>query len=263
MAPVAYGNPTDPTSVNQVLTRRLDRSGTRQYTPFFVASLLAHGAIVASAWLAPNLFTKPPEPFQSVAVVVVPPAILGTRDEPTPPPPPQPRETPPPPKIETPPPPPPAAEPEPGPVLTEERPRRTTAPTPPPPQAAPPPPPRRTPPPRRSGSPFGNPLGSSQDAVIGVEDPNFTYGFYINRVVALISAQWSRPPVGSEIVQAVINFDILADGTIAEIRLVESSGSQIFDDQALRAVQAASPMPPLPKKYAQTKDHLGISLIVR
>lgn len=265
MAPPASSRPTGRESVNHVLEQRLHRGGPRQQAPFWVFSLVAHGIIIAVAWVVPDLFAEPPKTFDSVAVTVVPPAVLGSRDEPstTPPPEEKPAPEPPPPKP-TPPPPP---EPIPGPALPKEEPR----PTPPPPSAQPPPPsrqtatpPQRTAPPRRRGSPFGNPLGATTDeAIIGVEDPNFTYGYYLNRVVALISQTWNRPPVGSEYVQAVINFDILVDGTVTRVELVEPSGSAVFDDQALRAVEAASPMPPLPKKYAQGSDHLGINLIIR
>ena len=40
-----------------------------------------------------------------------------------------------------------------------------------------------------------------------------------------------------------------------------TSGAEVFDEAALRAVQATSPLPPLPKSYA--KDSLGIHLIVK
>ena len=54
---------------------------------------------------------------------------------------------------------------------------------------------------------------------------------------------------------------VTRDGTISELKLVETSGSRLFDEAALRAVQSSSPLPPLPKGYV--KDSLGIHLLVK
>jgi TonB family protein len=43
--------------------------------------------------------------------------------------------------------------------------------------------------------------------------------------------------------------------------VAQSSGYNSFDLAALRAVQNASPFPPLPRAYRQ--DSLGVNLIVR
>jgi TonB family protein len=113
---------------------------------------------------------------------------------------------------------------------------------------------------RRKGSIFGNPVGSSTaEATIGVEDPNFTYGYYLDRIVAVISENWTRPPVG--VVDAVLHFRILPDGTVVDLEIRRTSGDEGFDQAALRAVRASSPLPPLPKGYK--KDFLGINLIVK
>ena len=72
-----------------------------------------------------------------------------------------------------------------------------------------------TPPPKRQGSPFGSPLGAqTSNARLGVEDPNFTYGYYLDRVVAVISGNWVRPPVGGDIREAVLYFRIQRDGAV-------------------------------------------------
>jgi TonB family protein len=97
--------------------------------------------------------------------------------------------------------------------------------------------------------------------MVGVEDPNFTYGYYLDRVVALISAKWKRPPVGSEVVEAKLYFRIRADGAVTDLQLTATSGAEVFDRDALAAVTAASPLPPLPRAYQ--REYLGIHLIVR
>ena len=256
-------------TLDQILEQRRHRITKKARTTYGVFAALGHLAFGAAMWMVPDLFATPPRPFEAVTVSVVSPRALGIED-PTPPPPPSPRETEPAPP--EPPPPEPKKEPEKEPdvpVLPAEQPK-PAAEKPPPPKAPPPkapPPPRRitsAPPPdlaQRRGSPQGKPLGStSENTAIGVEDPNFTYGYYLDRVTALIRENWTRPTVGSEIEKAIFNFRIQRDGTITGLRLVVSSRSEIFDRAAQRAVEAASPLPPLPKGYK--KDSLGINLEV-
>ncbi len=226
-------------------------------------SFFFHAAIVAGLWGLPKLLAEPPQEIRAVSMVIVPPSLLGS-EQPPPPPPPQVK-----PKVEPPPPPPPPKlEPKPEPkledvpVLKTEKPKKQSAPPPPPPPPSTPPPPAVQDPPKRRGSLFGNPLGaSSNNATVGVEDPNFTYGYYLDRIVTMISQNWVRPMVGGEVVQATIYFRIQQDGTLSDLRLTEASGSDIFDQAAMRAVQASAPLPPLPKSYK--RGYLGINLIVR
>ncbi|MCP3957719.1 MAG: TonB C-terminal domain-containing protein [bacterium] len=247
------------TTVDQLLEHRARRQARAQRSSFLY-SFLSHGTVVGAMWLLPQLFVEPPEKYHYIAVTVVPPQILGAQ-EPPPPPPPPPKIEPPPPKVEPPPPePPPEPVPEDVPVIVEKKKKVEKKPPPPPPKKATPPPPKVEPPPKRVGSPFGNPLGATTNqATVGVEDPNFTYGYYLDRVVAVISANWVRPQIGN--LEAKLHFRIKRDGTITELRLVESSTSREFDDAAARAVSSSSPLPPLPKGY--TRDDLGINLIVK
>ncbi len=244
-----------PLNVDQLLTERARRAASGPFSVLY--SLIFHGLMVAGGWLVPQLLPEPPEPLPVFSVFVVPPQALGIEE---PPPPPPPRVEPPPP--EPPPPEPPPPEPEPVadvPVLVEKK--KDVEDKPPPRKPAPPPPPRPIePPPKRVGSPFGNPLGASTtQAMLGVEDPNFTYGYYLDRVVAVISSNWVRPMMGN--LEARLHFRIQRDGTITELRLIAPSTSRDFDDAAMRAVTTSSPLPPLPKGYSE--DDLGINLIVK
>ena len=128
---------------------------------------------------------------------------------------------------------------------------------------APPPPPSlpAPAPPKRQGSPFGSPLGaSSSRTVIGVEDPDFTFGYYLDRVAAVITGNLVRPKV-EERVEALFYFRIERDGTVTALELRQSSGLMIFDEAARRAIETSSPLPPLPRGYK--KSYLGINLVVK
>ena len=69
-----------------------------------------------------------------------------------------------------------------------------------------------------------------------------------------------RPRVDGPI-EAMVHFRIGKDGRLSALELVQPSGVAPFDLAALRAVEAASPFPPLPTSYRS--DSLGVNLIVR
>jgi TonB family protein len=52
--------------------------------------------------------------------------------------------------------------------------------------------------------------------------------------------------------KAVIYFKIQKDGRITDIAVKTSSGEQLFDQQAVRAVSLADPLAPLPDGYSDT-----------
>ncbi len=101
-------------------------------------------------------------------------------------------------------------------------------------------------------SPFGDRIASI--------DPDFTYGYYIEQLLRQIDAMWTRPQAGTNI-RTIVRFRILRRGDIDQLDIAESSGINAFDLAALRAVQNASPFPPLPASYRNPT--LNVTLIVR
>lgn len=91
-------------------------------------------------------------------------------------------------------------------------------------------------------------------------DPSFTYDYYIQRMLARIESEWRRPSTETPL-ETVLHFVIEKDGTVRDLRIAEPSGYRAFDLAAARAVQNASPLPPLPRSYGQ--EELGVNLIVR
>lgn len=101
-------------------------------------------------------------------------------------------------------------------------------------------------------SPFGDRIASI--------DPDFTYGYYIEQLLRQIDAKWTPPQAGNRI-RTIVRFRILRRGEIDQLDVAESSGINAFDLAALRAVQNASPFPPLPASYRN--PNLNVTLIVR
>ena len=244
-------------SVSSVLEQRAAAppAGTMR-RPFVVA--LALHLLPLVAWLWTVLFPPPRPPLEFVAVRIVPAARLGV-EAPKPQPSPKPAPAKPEPRPE------PVRE-STAPVLPEKKPKSKPTPK------TESPAPSDTPPvaPQSKVDPApaevqGTAGGALSGLALGaptamLDNPDFTYGYYVDQMVSLISRNWTRPLVGGG-VEAWVHFDIARDGSISGIRIVRSSGINSFDLAALRAVQSTSPLPPLPRAFRE--DSLGVNLIVR
>ena len=111
------------------------------------------------------------------------------------------------------------------------------------------------------GSTNAGPPGPAGAAGIGnlkLDQADFKYPVYIERMVLIISMNWFKPAQSVQ-TSPVVHFQIERDGTIVEPRIVTSSGLPFVDRAALRAVIASSPLPPLPAEYGG--PHLGIQVV--
>ncbi|MCB9377967.1 MAG: TonB C-terminal domain-containing protein [Holophagales bacterium] len=241
-------------SVSNILERRRTEAGRRGLGRALGLAAFLHVLVVTLAWALPHLLAAPPKPVEYVAVQIVPAARLGVETPKPVPPRPAPEKKP------DPKPPEPESK---APVLPDPKAKKVAKPEP---KAAEPETPTSASAPadakpevqgRAGGTAAGLSLGA---AVAGLDNPNFTYGYYVDQMLALISRNWVRPPVGSGI-EATVHYRIQRDGKITELRIVSSSGINSFDLAALRAVQASSPLPPLPRGFRDSS--LGVNLIVR
>ena len=257
-------------AVARTLSQRRRRRLGRLRPAGVVSALILHLALVALAILVPIFSAEESQALEIVNVRIVPSQALGTPQPPQPEPEPaepvveeepepepEPEETPP---EEEPPPPEPEPERPVMPVPTEDAEPKETPPQRAEPEPAPAPPPAAA---DRPGSATGRPTGTSATGtnISAVGDPDFTYGYYLDRVLAAIEANWRRPPTDGVELQVVVNFRIRRDGRVFELDVAEESGLGSFDLAGLRAVQASSPLPPLPAGYR--KDSLAIRLIIR
>lgn len=244
-------------TVSNILERRRTEAGRRGLGRALGLAAGLHLLVVVLAWALPRLTASPPKPIEYVAVQIVPAARLGVE---------QPKPRPPQPKPERKSEPPPEPQPEvKAPTLPDPKSRKPEPKQPQPSPAEPETQARTTAPsdsrPETQGSPTGNASGLAFGAAVaGLDNPNFTYGYYVDQMLALISRNWVRPPVGSG-VEAMVHYRIQRDGAITELRIVTSSGINSFDLAALRAVQSSSPLPPLPRGFRDSS--LGVNLIVR
>ena len=79
------------------------------------------------------------------------------------------------------------------------------------------------------------------------------YGWYVDAVNRRISSNWLQATIDPQIQFAPrvdVTFQVMRDGTVANIQVAKSSGNQSVDISAERAIKASSPLQPLPGDYS-------------
>jgi len=90
---------------------------------------------------------------------------------------------------------------------------------------------------------------NKQDGPVHLNTRNPQYITYFGSIKRAIELVWQYPePALRYGLQGklLLEFSILADGKLASARIIRSSGSNLLDEEAMRAVQAAAPFSPIP-----------------
>jgi TonB family protein len=88
---------------------------------------------------------------------------------------------------------------------------------------------------------------------------DFRFAYYLAALRNKIGAVWVPPQgldAGGRPVRTVLYFRIQRNGQVSLAQVESSSGFAFFDQTALRALLASTPLPPLPAGY--TDDYLGV-----
>jgi TonB family protein len=91
-----------------------------------------------------------------------------------------------------------------------------------------------------------------------VDNANFQYPYYFVQAFGKIQRNWSNPVAANQPLSCVIYFKVLRSGSIMDPGLEKSSGVDAYDRACMRALQASSPLPPLPSDFRD--DIIGIHL---
>ncbi|HEY6127351.1 MAG TPA: TonB family protein [Candidatus Acidoferrum sp.] len=83
------------------------------------------------------------------------------------------------------------------------------------------------------------------------------YGWYVDSVKRRIQTNWLQNTIDPAVRQAhtahaVAQFTISRDGSVKDIKIVQSSGNLSMDNSGLRALLASNPMPALPPDYGKS-----------
>ena len=105
----------------------------------------------------------------------------------------------------------------------------------------------------RTGPDAGRRVG--EGLPLTLEGRPFPFPWYLEELVRKVQRTWK--PTSSTL-SATIHFRIDKNGRIHDIEVAETSENFLFDQSAIRAVDAADPLPPLPSGY--TGEWLGVYL---
>ena len=82
---------------------------------------------------------------------------------------------------------------------------------------------------------------------------------WIRQSVTRVRTAWVQPPEAyTTSGRVIVEFDVLRDGTVVDV-MVTTRLSTALDAAALRAIQTANPLPPLPESYPESKAHLAVT----
>jgi len=98
-------------------------------------------------------------------------------------------------------------------------------------------------------SPTWSSASSRDSGPVSLNTKDPIYVSYFNRIKHSIESQWEYPEVALRYGlqgRLSLEFAIASNGQLERLRILRSSGSQVLDDEALRAIKAASPFPPIP-----------------
>lgn len=93
-------------------------------------------------------------------------------------------------------------------------------------------------------------------------DVDFPFSYYLGIVQTRISRHYNPARLGfrdNAVISCVLHFNIARNGSISQVTVERSSGIDVFDREARRAVLAAHPLPKLPAKYSSSS--LGITFV--
>jgi TonB family protein len=104
---------------------------------------------------------------------------------------------------------------------------------------------------------------STEGPIILSDTRGVDFGPYLARIVYIVRRNWySVIPESARLGEkgrVGIVFEILKDGSVPQLRLVASSGSEPLDRAALAGIHASIPFPPLPEEF--TGNHLVLQFI--
>jgi protein TonB len=112
------------------------------------------------------------------------------------------------------------------------------------------------PPPAPLGTQSGSAAGSGP-LTLSVSD--FPYAYYIRQVQQKIQERWTGRAIPGQ--QPAVVFEIRRDGRLNGVNIDKSSGNAYYDQVALRAINDASPFPPLPDDFKKSVLRIGLQFV--
>jgi TonB family protein len=99
-----------------------------------------------------------------------------------------------------------------------------------------------------SAAPGSGRIGAGPHTTLGNE-----FGGYADQIRQIIASKWHTGDVNAQNAPTVIaTFDLMRDGSIRNLHLLQSSGISSLDFSVQRAIQDSSPLPPIPATFPRS-----------
>jgi len=108
----------------------------------------------------------------------------------------------------------------------------------------------------------GTTQGSTSGIPEGSTETNQLVNMYAFQVTQKIQSEWRLAnEQGINGLKTIVEVQIKRTGEIVSIRVMAKSGNELFDDAAVRAVNSAAPLPPVPEAIAQSSTKLILTFL--
>jgi TonB family protein len=110
-----------------------------------------------------------------------------------------------------------------------------------------------------------SPPEESQDT-ISLDTTDKRYVDYARVIKERILAQWKYPREAKDNLvegKLLVLFSLNKEGTMTQIQVIESSGHDILDQEAARAISSAAPFPPFPQHVTVSRLNINASFDYR
>jgi TonB family protein len=85
-----------------------------------------------------------------------------------------------------------------------------------------------------------------------VDASDFPFTYYLRQLHAKVEERWRRPPLVTPERSVWVYLEIDREGQLrGEPKVKKSSGNELYDQSALRAIVDSAPFPPLPREFTQ------------
>jgi len=102
--------------------------------------------------------------------------------------------------------------------------------------------------------------GADQNADIKFDDKGIDFNPWLRRFVAQVKRNWLVPQAAMMMRgRVVIQFNVLRNGTITDLKIVQSSGIPPFDSAAFNSLKLSNPTLALPTEYPDDKAFFTVT----
>lgn len=111
---------------------------------------------------------------------------------------------------------------------------------------------------------FGSSAGGAGNVGFGGGNPfGNRFGYYAQLIRDKVARMWAYPPQSRGGQPVIVTFEILRNGQIRNVRLLQRSGNYELDTSAQRAIMQAAPFDPLPGGFERDSANIEFWFVLK